>query len=289
MRIGSVYTRYCRGKVWKRGEKSRQQEDMTPRIRLFQHRRRIVPNWIVEPKVQHNSRRAISTGATRAATAATSRDVKQKLMKLLFRDDHTELCPNGHKRLEYKDLRRFYLKRLHAIHPDKINANFSDVDTDQVVNQNREENFNPIRSKEKLREDFQELQNAWDRYDELSKSMGKVLQGEGAAANFTKFGVGCSFSDSEEEKALRREITDQLCRGWISTGLVSSGLSTGNDDSFEINQQKNRITENATGGYKLKQKSLLDDSMFVEADHELSRQSEPNNFTRQQRTLITRN
>merc|ERR1712157_691350 len=97
-------------------------------------------------------------------------------------------------------------------HPDKINSQRRHFDKHQQRY-----------STEELKREFQELQSTWDRYEDLTKNM-KVTSGDGTAANFTQFGVGCSFSGNEEEKALRNEITDQACRGWFSSGLVSSGV-----------------------------------------------------------------
>jgi hypothetical protein len=246
------------------------------RLQLLRRRRSIVPYWIIDPKTNLSSsqfpdgnaklkfHRTMSNEASRAATAAISRDVKQKLVKLLFRENTYSRtgCSKRNEHLNlsgysYEDLRRAYLKRLQVIHPDKINANSSiDMNRRQSFkNQQYEKNnVDPLHSKEELKREFQELQSTWDRYEELSKSMMKVIQGDGATANFTKFGVGCSFSDNEEEKALRNEITDQACRGWFSSGLVSSGLSTENDGNRERDGQSS------------KQKSLIDDSMFVQAE-----------------------
>ena len=56
---------------------------------------------------------------------------------------------------------------------------------------------------------FNELQEAWDNYENLAKMMRKATNGDEADANFTLFGVGCSFSDSPAERALRDEIMEQ--------------------------------------------------------------------------------
>jgi len=227
----------------------------------------------------------MSSGATRAAAAATSRDVKKKLMKLLFQENYSAIGSKGHDRYSYEDLRREYLKRLQVIHPDKINANSTmDANRRQFENQQQPlKDANAFLSKEELKKEFQELQSTWDRYEELSKSMMKVIHGDGATANFTKFGVGCSFSDNEEERALRTEITDQACRGWFASGLVSSGLSAENDGNSDSDGFSHNVTS--------KQKSLIDDSMFVSDDNyddsdALSGGAKTNSPRRHQRTLI---
>ena len=242
----------------------------------------------------------MSTGTSRAATAAISRDAKQKLVKLLFRENNCSTnysratgCAMRNEHLNvsgysYEDLRRAYLKRLQVIHPDKINAYSSsrtiDVNRRQLFTNQQEHpknNADPLYSKEDLKREFQELQSTWNRYEELSKSMMKVIHGDGATANFTKFGVGCSFSDNEEERALRNEITDQACRGWFTSGLVSSGLSTENDGNRERDTTA-------------KQNPLIDDSMFVQAElcdnyeslGALRQETKTNRSRRDKRTLI---
>ena len=255
----------------------------------------VVADWINEPNANSTSRqypdesakqgfyRTMSSGASRAATAAISRDVKRNLAKLLFRHKYRSMDPTSLERYSYKDLRREYLKRVQVIHPDKTNAHSIDINRRQFESRNNPEHFDPLRSKEELKKEFQELQSTWDRYEELSKSMMKVVHGDGATSNFTQFGVGCSFSDSEEERALRTEITDQACRGWFTSGLVSSGISTENDG------QCNNRDQNSSN-----QKSLIDDSMFVQIElgdeykksSALSRETKANNVRRQQRTLI---
>eukprot|EP00532_Pseudo-nitzschia_australis_P004910 CAMPEP_0168193374 /NCGR_PEP_ID=MMETSP0139_2-20121125/18573_1 /TAXON_ID=44445 /ORGANISM="Pseudo-nitzschia australis, Strain 10249 10 AB" /LENGTH=247 /DNA_ID=CAMNT_0008116727 /DNA_START=261 /DNA_END=1004 /DNA_ORIENTATION=+ len=215
----------------------------------------------------------MSTGA-RAAAASTSRDVKQKLVNLLFREKYSRTGPEGHKRLDfsiysYKDLRKAYLNRLQIIHPDKINSNCIDDDSDdkrcQYKIQIFQKNDGQIHSKENFKKEFQELQSIWNRYEELSKNMMKV-QGDGVAANFTKFGVGCSFSDSEEERALRNEITDQACRGWFSSGLVSSGITAENDDDGNNADEITSGSSQSSKGIFSKQKPLIDETMFVQVE-----------------------
>lgn len=210
-----------------------------------------------------------------------ARDVKRNLVELLFRDKQQKRIDSTIlENYSYDDLRREYLKKLQVIHPDKVNANAIELHSE---NTNDGKGLDPLPSKEELKKEFQELQSTWDRYEELTKSMMKVVHGDGAAANFTQFGVGCSFSDNEEERALRNEITDQACRGWFSSGLVSAG-STHDDNQDGTKQQ--------TGPDR---KSLIDDSIFVQ--DELSddydensgpskRETKANTVRRQRRTLI---
>ena len=140
---------------------------------------------------------------------------------------------------------------------------------------------------------FQQLQSVWEQYEELVKDMQRVGRKRGnkrntstknlnryheaddgggdeyyeydddvignsvgEMADFTQFGVGCSFSDSEQERQLRWEITDQACRGWFSSGLIpeqtiSEATMMDEDDSADARniRQQSPI-------------SLIDDDMF---------------------------
>lgn len=180
----------------------------------------------------------MSSGGTRAARASSSRQVKQELVRLLFGKKYSKTGPEGHKKLDYAsysygDLKRAYFERLQEIHPDKNKS------TQMAV-------------LPETKESFLALQDAWDKYEDLAKALERVRsKGQG---NFTKFGVGCSFSDSDEERALRNEITDQACRGWFSSGLLSAESSkSGKDVSTKI-----QVT------------SLIDDDLFVEVESESS-------------------
>ena len=176
----------------------------------------------------------MNTG-TRAATAASSRQVKQQLVRMLFGPIHNRTGPEGHMKLDsssysFSDLKKAYLSRLHEIHPDKNKSNMSSADADS------------------LKKTFHELQEAWSKYEELAKSMNAVQNGSEDMATFTKFGVGCSFSDNDEERALRDEITEQACRGWFASGLLTESTNkTGNGTSLPRHHV-----------------SLLDESLFEE-------------------------
>jgi hypothetical protein len=141
----------------------------------------------------------------------------------------------------YDDLKKAYLQKLHVLHPDKK----------RIISSS--ETMTPTDRKE-----FQELQDVWSQYDEMAKSMKKVAGGDGAAANFTMFGVGCSFSDNDAERALRKDITDQACRGWFSSGLLAENH----------HDQGRSSEEGATTTFKLTTTSLVDDSLFVESTDE---------------------
>ena len=101
--------------------------------------------------------------------------------------------------------------------------------------------------------DFVELQDAWENYNRLHMSYAKVSSKnhnsnsiDGTNGSFTMFGVGCSFSDNEQERDKRIGIMDQACRGWIARGQLTpttsastvastaaQSISLINDDMFE--------------------------------------------------------
>lgn len=147
--------------------------------------------------------------STRTITGLSSRSAKAEVVRLLFGSKYAEKGPPAHRMLDptiysYDDLKKNYLERLQAIHPDKFK---------HTPNEQRDSLNNEM----KLR--FVELQNAWTKYEKVARMMKKV--GNGEAANFIRFGVGCSFSDTPQERAQREEIMDQAGRGWFSAGALS--------------------------------------------------------------------
>ena len=69
--------------------------------------------------------------------------------------------------------------------------------------------------------------------------------------DFTLFGVGCSFSDSPQERKLRDEIMDQACRGWFPSGTL-----THSDGEKTIKEVMKSPQQSYT--------KLSDDDMFVQ-------------------------
>lgn len=148
--------------------------------------------------------------STRAGSAALHYQVKQELVKILFGYPYYCKGPMAHQMLDhsiysYEDLRTAYLKRVQEIHPDK-HHHHDDVLTSQTCLENQQQ--------------FVQLQEAWNRFEKVAKVMCTVRNGEktNCSSNFTLFGVGCSFADSEQEQQLRNEFTDQACHGWFSAG-----------------------------------------------------------------------
>jgi DnaJ-class molecular chaperone len=182
----------------------------------------------------------MNSGGTRAGQAAGSRRVKQELVRLLFGAKYSRTGPEGHKKLDsasysYADLKRAYFSKLQEIHPDKNKAATS-LGSDS-------------------KQHFHDLQKTWEQYSDMAKAMEKVQSnGQG---DFTKFGVGCSFSDNDIEKELRTEIMDQACRGWFSSGELPASNHESTNSSFRYAPS-----------------SLIDDDMFVEIKSDTKKREE---------------
>ena len=93
-----------------------------------------------------------------------------------------------------------------------------------------------------------ELQEAWANYESAANLL-KRVGGGSSDANFTIFGVGCSFADSEEERKIQDAITEQACRGWFRS---ASSTTTKEDlESTSMIESRWNIP-------------LIDDSLFSE-------------------------
>jgi hypothetical protein len=179
--------------------------------------------------------------SSRAASAATSRKAKDAIVKLLFGEKYRGKGREAHRMLDstiytYSELKRAYRERLQEIHPDKLKHSVvsgSDITSDEI---------------KRIHTRFVELQIAWANYEHVAKMLERV--GNASEANFTMFGVGCSFSDSPEERARREEITDQACRGWFSSGALAEEST----DTLGMGNSTSSIA----------QVRLVDDDMFVE-------------------------
>lgn len=178
--------------------------------------------------------------STRGAAASSSVRAKQLLVHHLFGQEQfrcTPISSEAHRTLDhshytYSDLRQAYLQRVHQIHPDRYHTNNSN-------------------EREHAKHEFVKLQDAWALYE----SFAKELKSGDVDASFTMFGVGCSFSDNDAERALRAEITDQACRGWFSSGALNAG---GDDEKTASKQTTNKLQHAIT--------RLADDDLFVQDD-----------------------
>jgi len=170
------------------------------------------------------------------------------------RNDDTSTNSTGTsvKRHTYSQLRSLYLDKVHSMHPDKLQ-------------------HNQKQNKEDVHIQFIELKNAWEEYHASvrivqRKSNDKNIQSldnnnddddywEEDGDDFTLFGVGCSFADSQAERDLRNKIMDQASRGWFSSGSISVANMDRDDDSKEESSDaKLHLT---------KEIQLSDDNMFI--------------------------
>jgi hypothetical protein len=212
---------------------------------------------------------------TRAASATFSLRAKEKLVKLLFGGTRnhalgsdaipigTKVCPKllDHAGYSYQNIKAAYYKRIQQLHPDKHNS-LAPGQQKLIHNVHEKDQKASTNAKSSNATQFMELQEAWRDYEEYAKMMKKV--GE-ADANFTLFGVGCSFSDSEVEREQRSKIMDQAARGWFSAGALTSSDSNdassitvtnntnsslsrlSSDDMFEIHDPSSNEKSCSTG------------------------------------------
>jgi len=141
------------------------------------------------------------------------------------------------KRHSYSRLREVYLQKVHMMHPDKIAHHRNKQQ--KLKEDGTLKNDNNTSKDDHLQ--FIELKHAWEEYNTSvrivqrrnDESSNKQYSGDDfweEEDNFTMFGVGCSFADSEEERDLRNEIMEQACRGWLPSGSLSSHAGRENDD-----------------------------------------------------------
>ena len=198
---------------------------------------------------------------TRAASAASSLRAKQELVRILFGAQYFRQGCEAHKMLDHSiythsQLKSAYLQRIQELHPDKRRHNqVAVMPTQQQQQQQRDDHaVSTMTMDDNTNDEFISLREAWSRYEEFAKALAKVNNGS-READFTMFGVGCSFSDNEAERDRRSEITDQACRGWFFAGELSVGETNNHDDD---NNNTNKPKEAQTI-----QSSLLDEDMFV--------------------------
>ena len=173
--------------------------------------------------------------STRAASAASSRRTKQRLVQFLFGPKYSGKGREAHKKLDhasysFDELRAAFLERAHEIHPDKRRGDTTETDTSG-------------------HHEFVELQSAWAEYEKLAKMMTKVGSGS-SDANFTLFGVGCSFSDNESERDKRSQIMDEAARGWFTSGIITETATSSNENG-------------GTSNGPMREASIVDDDLFV--------------------------
>ena len=208
--------------------------------------------------------------STRVSSLANSSRAKQRLVQLLFSSKYSRQGKDAHKKLvdyhsySYMELKAAYLNQLQVLHPDKV------VRTHQSTQrQSKQESLQQLQhqdeyihhnTQQQQKNAFHELREAWDSYNEYTKMLRKVGKSYpnsmhdgtsrcGIQENFTMFGVGCSFADTELERHRRAEIMDQACRGWFSAGLLEEECNDRVDSSVKEEKLKNEV-------------SLLDEDLF---------------------------
>jgi hypothetical protein len=176
------------------------------------------------------------SGSTRAAAASNSRRIKQRLVNILFREQHSKQGRDSHQKLDfasysYAELRKAYLEKVQILHPDKIEFKKKDVtkfnfppamkwgEIEESPTWRDVEAAIKKESSRDLHEKFVDLKEAWDDYEKVGK-LTKSRSDRDIQNNFTMFGVGCSFSDNPDEQRRRAEIMDQASRGWFSAGQI---------------------------------------------------------------------
>jgi hypothetical protein len=205
--------------------------------------------------------------STRAASATLTLRAKQHLIRVLFGSEPSKSIgvqrlrvqpDHDHSQYSYSDLRSAYLERLQKLHPDKHQAmslcsngsGTTSVNAGATRKQSTETSLNASDSADSnaavsidsnATSRLIELLQAWNRYEATAKGSKRVGKAENTAvveeANFTMFGVGCSFSDTEQERELRTKIMDQASRGWLATGELGDASSTHHDDSTTVTEE----------------------------------------------------
>jgi hypothetical protein len=174
---------------------------------------------------------------TRAASATLSLRAKQDLVRVLFGAELSKIGPQAHRLLDhsiysYADLRSSYLERVQKLHPDKQQSQQSALELPPRVDEGEHAGKRNVTKTDSSH--FLKLQEAWNRYESVAKFSKQFEKADssGLEAHFTMFGVGCSFSDNDDEREMRAKIMDQASRGWFSAGEL---YHTDNDDGAKAN------------------------------------------------------
>ena len=202
---------------------------------------------------------------TRGGMAAKALRAKRTLVQLLFGGEARSritttnpisVLPNPNKAVfpsstmlldpshyTHSDLKHAYLQKLKELHPDlnpssttksshattaddpvTRTAAFTSKSSHEDGPQDKDTFLE--QQEQTQRHHWNALQDAWMDYEALAKQWHRTSSSSSTEeANFTLFGVGCSFSDNEHERDLRTEIMDQAGRGWFSAGQLPSSSS----------------------------------------------------------------
>ena len=196
--------------------------------------------------------------STRAASAASSRRAKQRLVQFLFGPKYSGKGREAHKKLDhasysFDELRAAFLERVHEIHPDKRRGDITETDTSG-------------------HHEFVELQSAWAEYEKLAKMMTKVGSGS-SDANFTLFGVGCSFSDNESERDKRSQIMDEAARGWFTSGIITETATSSSESGGSSNGP-------------MRETAIVDDDLFVSTSDDQNSKEQKDDISKKKRKAL---
>ena len=206
--------------------------------------------------------------SNRVTSEIGSRRARENLVRILFQhlkkdqfDDRLQ-----RRRHSYSQLRAAYIDLVHTIHPDKLAAFHDDEERTR---------------RQECQQKFVELQTAWEQYH---ASVREVLREDDddrkfdddsscaiEDANFTMFGVGCSFADTPDERDRRDKIMEQASRGWFPSASLSFSAE-GKGEDGEYSQCELKVESRRGDNDKMHpcldvpRVPLIDDNMFVSED-----------------------
>ena len=216
--------------------------------------------------------------SNRVTSEIGSRRARENLVRILFQhlkkdqfDDRLQ-----RRRHSYSQLRAAYIDLVHTIHPDKLAAFHDDEERTR---------------KEERQQKFVELQTAWEQYHasvrEVLRDVRSRMSGDNKNdddrtfgddsscaiddANFTMFGVGCSFADTPDERDRRDKIMEQASRGWFPSASLSFSAE-GKGEDGEYSQCELKVESRREDNDKMHscldvpRVPLIDDNMFVSED-----------------------
>jgi hypothetical protein len=240
--------------------------------------------------------------SNRVTSAIGSRRARENLVRLLFHQSKKDQIDDAHapgaidhrrRQHSYSQLRAAYIELVHTIHPDKF-AFYNDDEEERI-------------RKEECQEKFVELQSAWEEYhasvrevrrdrhrniDRRSRMSGdnsdeKKDDDDRATfdddsfyddiedANFTMFGVGCSFADTPDERDRRDKIMEQASRGWFPSASLSFRDNTGegqrdySNNEFKVEScREDDDTMHSCLDTYAPRVPLIDNNMFVSEEEQ---------------------
>ena len=191
-----------------------------------------------------------TTGSSRGSPLISPASLTSSTSSLPWKNAATAAAAASYS---YYDLRTAYLQKVQELHPDK---HYCRHPTSPSSSPTVPPPPTPLPLQKSL---FQQVQEAWKLFDSFAKHSNQCLASSSSSsmsksksssrpatasdsdstephhqrhhqhsssyeqeANFTMFGVGCSFADTEQERHYRNYIMDQASRGYFTTGEISS-------------------------------------------------------------------